>query len=411
MARPLIGRTVRRIRTERGMTQQALAVRLGISASYLNLIEHDQRAVTAAVLFKLTEALGVDLAALSGHAERQLEAGLREVLADPVLGLDSVPEGELQAMAAAAPNAARGVLALYRAWRVAREDSSGIALPSGRRLLLPTEEARDFFHERGNHFPELERFAEKLGAELRATPAEMNHAIAERLRNAHGVRVTVAPMPESDRRFDQRTRDLWLAESLPRESRGFRMAFQLMLLEAREVVDATLGEEPPSSTEATQLIRIGLLNYAAAVLLMPYMPFLHAARELRHDVEKLAARFGVSYEQAAQRLSTLSPAERDLFWNMVRTPKGKRDMKAVTAAVENSAKCWAILEARLADGRPFIEGTAFTLADIVLGCFARRWFGPEVQVPGMPEFPLLAAWYARLGERPGFQKWVAPPLF
>ena len=38
MARPLIGRTVRRIRTERGMTQQALAVRLGISASYLNLM-------------------------------------------------------------------------------------------------------------------------------------------------------------------------------------------------------------------------------------------------------------------------------------------------------------------------------------------------------------------------------------
>ena len=130
----------------------------------------------------------MDLAALSGHAERQLEAGLREVLADPVLGLDSVPEGELQAMAAAAPNAARGVLALYRAWRVAREDSSGIALPSGRRLLLPTEEARDFFHERGNHFPELERFAEQLGAELRVAPSEMNHAIAERLRSAWRAR-------------------------------------------------------------------------------------------------------------------------------------------------------------------------------------------------------------------------------
>lgn len=111
------------------------------------------------------------------------------------------------------------------------------------------------------------------------------------------------------------------------------------------------------------------------------------------------------------QLSTLSPAERDLFWNMVRTPEAKRDMKAVKAAVTNSAACWAILEARLGDDRPFIEGATFTLADIVLGCFARRWFGPEVQVPGMPEFPKLAAWYARLGERPGFQKWVAPPLF
>ena len=55
------------------MTQQALAVRLGISASYLNLIEHDQRAVTATLLIKLTEALQVDLAALSGARERALE--------------------------------------------------------------------------------------------------------------------------------------------------------------------------------------------------------------------------------------------------------------------------------------------------------------------------------------------------
>ena len=71
----------------------------------------------------------------------------------------------------------------------------------------------------------------------------------------------------------------------------------------------------------------------------------------------------------------------------------------------------SVIEARLGDGRRFIEGDGFTLADLVLSCFARRWFGPEVQVPGMPEFPKLAEWYARLGERPGFQMWVAPRLF
>jgi predicted transcriptional regulator/DNA-binding XRE family transcriptional regulator len=305
MARPLIGRTVRRLRGERAMTQQALAARLGISASYLNLIEHDQRAVTAAVLFKLTEVLGVDLAALSGHAERQLEAGLREVLSDPLLGVDALPEEELRAMAAAAPNASRGVLSLYRAWRVAREDASGIALPSGRRLLLPTEEARDFFHERSNHFPVLEATTEAMQREMEASPAEMNHAIVERLRLRHAIRVQVVPMTESGRRYDPATRQLWLSESLPREGRGFRLAFQLLLLEAREAVDAAMASHEPSSAEAAALIRIGLLNYAAAALLMPYAPFLAAARELRYDVDALAARFGVSFEQAAHRLSTL----------------------------------------------------------------------------------------------------------
>lgn len=111
------------------------------------------------------------------------------------------------------------------------------------------------------------------------------------------------------------------------------------------------------------------------------------------------------------QLSTLSPAERDLFWNMVRTPAERRDMRAVQAAVTNSARCWAILEARLTDGRAYIEGDALTLADIVLGCLARRWFGPEVRVDGMPEFARLTAWYARIGARPGFQRWLAPKLF
>ena len=66
MARAVIGQTVRRLRKDRDLTQQALATRLGISASYLNLIEHDQRAVTASLLIKLAETLRVDLGALSG---------------------------------------------------------------------------------------------------------------------------------------------------------------------------------------------------------------------------------------------------------------------------------------------------------------------------------------------------------
>jgi len=111
------------------------------------------------------------------------------------------------------------------------------------------------------------------------------------------------------------------------------------------------------------------------------------------------------------QLSTLLPAERDLFWGMVRTPPEKRDMGAVMAAVRNSAVCWAIIENRLSDGRPHIEGEGFTIADICLGIFARRWFGEEMRVPDMPDFPRTRAWFSRIGERPGFVRWVAPKLF
>lgn len=385
MARPLIGRTIRRLRMEKGIAQQALAARLGISASYLNLIEHDQRAVTASLLIKLTTALEVDLAALSGIREKALETGLREVLSDPMLGLDEVPEQEVATLAASAPNAGRAVLALYRAWRVAREDSGGIALPTGRRILLPNEEARDFFHDRANHFPPLEQAAEAIGAELGVRPQEMNHAIAERLRRKHGLTVTVGPLPGALRRYDAGARRLDLSELLPRESRGFHMAFQLMLLEAGEAVQAALAGFEPSSPEAAQLIRIGLLNYGAGALLMPYDAYLAAARELRYDVEALAARFGVSFEQACHRLSTLQrEGARGIPFFFLRVdPAGNVDKRFSAAGFPfarfgGSCPKWIVHHAFATPGQVRVQ-----LAQLPDGatflCFARTVHGPPAR--------------------------------
>jgi predicted transcriptional regulator/DNA-binding XRE family transcriptional regulator len=305
VSNPMIGRIVRRLRQEQGLTQQSLAARLGISTSYLNLIEHDQRGVTASLLIKLTATLQVELAALSGSDERQLEAGLREAFADPLLGAEPVPDAEAQLLAASAPVAGRAIIALYRAFQATREETGGITLPSGRKILLPNEEVRDFFHEHANHFPELEEVAEALGAELSAASLGMNHALAERLRQKHGLVVSVSPLPGALRVYDPVTRHLMLSETLPRESRGFQMAFQLALLEIRAQVEDSARHAAMSTADASALLRIGLLNYFAGALLMPYAPFLAAATELRYDAEHLAARFGVSYEQACHRLSTL----------------------------------------------------------------------------------------------------------
>jgi predicted transcriptional regulator/transcriptional regulator with XRE-family HTH domain len=305
MSRPLIGRTVRRIRTERGMSQQALAVKLGISASYLNLIEHDQRGVTASLLIKLSEVLAVDLATLSGSAEKQSETQLREVFADPLLASDPVPEGEIESIAAGSPTAARAILALYRAFRVARDDAGGIALPSGRRILVPTEEVRDFFNDQANHFPGLEAAAELLVAELAVSPSETNHAMAERLRRTHGITIQVVPLPGALRRYEADARRLLLSELLPRESRGFHLAFQLALVESRDAVEEVVAKAAPSTQEAAALLRVACLNYIAGAVVMPYSAFLNAAAALRHDMDQLAARFGVSFEQACNRLCSL----------------------------------------------------------------------------------------------------------
>lgn len=383
MARPLIGRTVRRLRQEQRITQAALATRLGISASYLNLIEHDQRALSASLLIKLTETLKVDLAALSGSSERQLETQLREVFADPVLGAEPVPDNEAAALAGNSPAAARAILALYRAWRVAREDAGGIALPSGRRLLLPTEEARDYFNERANYFQALEDGAEALGAELNVAPSELNHAIAERLRRRHGLRIRVVPLEGALRRYDAEGRQLLLSERLPRESRGFHLAFQLGLLELRGLVEEELRLAEPSSPEATGLIRIGLLNYLAAALLMPYQPFLDAASSLRHDVDPLAARFGVSYEQACQRLASLQrPGARGVPFFFLRVDPAGNVTKRFSAAAfpfaryGGSCPRWVVHTAFATPGTMRVQVARLPDGATFL-CFARAVMAPS----------------------------------
>ncbi len=310
--RTFLGRTIRRLRDQQGLTQQAMAAALGISPSYLNLIEHDQRPVTASLLLKLAQHFQADLAALSsGGAET--EVALREVFADPMLGAEAaVAETEMAVLADQAPNAARAVLALYRAWRVAREDAAGISV-GARKFRLPAEEARDFFHDRMNHFPAIEAAAEALvGALADAAPGHMNRALAARLADRHGVAVRVLPAAETGaalRSFDAAGRTLLLSEVLAHESRGFHLAFQLGLMEAQGPLEAEIEAALPTTREAATLIRVGLLNYFAGAVLMPYAAFQPAASQLRHDIDALCARFAVSFEQACHRLSTLQRRE------------------------------------------------------------------------------------------------------
>jgi glutathione S-transferase len=106
-------------------------------------------------------------------------------------------------------------------------------------------------------------------------------------------------------------------------------------------------------------------------------------------------------------LSTLQPVDRPVFWALVRTPKEKRDMVAIQKDVDAEAVVWRIPDALLATRR-YIEGEEFTIADIALGAFARRWFG--VEGVAKPKLPNLERWFALISERPGFQKFIAPPM-
>ena len=106
-------------------------------------------------------------------------------------------------------------------------------------------------------------------------------------------------------------------------------------------------------------------------------------------------------------LSTLQPVDRPVFWSLVRTPVEKRDMVAIQKDVDAEAVVWRIPE-RLLSTRRYIEGDQFTIADIAIGAFARRWFGVEgVRKPTLPH---LERWFAEISKRPGFVKYLSAPM-
>jgi len=312
LTKALLGNKLRRLRQERELTQKQMAERLGISASYLNLIEHDERPVTVSLLLKLGQVFDVDLQELSDQPERRLALALREVFADAGLQAVEIDAEEIRRLVASAPSAARAMVDLYRAWRLAREDAQAmqIDLPSGRkqRVVLPTEEARDFFERNANYFAAIEAAAEALCASASLDRADPGRGLHDRLQRQHDVETALLPLEQMAgalRRYDPSGHRLQLSETLPRASRHFHMAYQLGLIEAKDAIDGVIRAAKLSSPESETLCRVGLANYFAGAVLMPYAAFLTAARAARYDVEVLMHRFDVSFEQAAHRLSTL----------------------------------------------------------------------------------------------------------
>ena len=304
------GISLRRLRQARDLSQAAMAEALGISPSYLNLVERNQRPLTAQLLLKLAETFDLDLRELSGENEARLAGEIAEALADPMFSGKLPQTSEIMDVASTSPAMAEAFLSLYRAFYNARNNEGGPA-PAARPREAEEgsffEEVRDYFHAHGNYIPSLDAAAEALHAEL-GHPDDLMGALRAYLRENHGIRVSILPihaMPGMYRRFDHHNKRLFCSELLSPSSRAFQVAAQVALMDQSDEIDRLIAEGGFHSEDARKLCRIGLANYFAAALMMPYDAFLDAAEKLRYDLVLLSARFSASIEQVAHRLTSL----------------------------------------------------------------------------------------------------------
>jgi len=323
-----LGARMKRLRRELGLTQTRMAEDLGVSPSYLNLLERNQRPVTAQVLLRLAEAYDLDLKTLSSDPESASATGLSEVFSDQMFRDLSVARHEIAEVADSAPGVSEAIVRLYRAYLDQRRiaDLGGVGRPEDGTLVqpvvTPSDWVRDYIQAQKNYFADLEDAADALSAELKSEPQDFPQAARERLAKAFGVQVRVVPvdvLPESVRRFDYHRKRLFLSEVLTGAGRNFSLAYQLALLEHRELLETLADRAAPPDRPTRNLLKVSLANYLAAAVLMPYGAFYEAAERTAYDIELVRARFGVSFEQACHRLTTLArPGTRGVPFFMVR---------------------------------------------------------------------------------------------
>ncbi|KUH82340.1 MULTISPECIES: acetate metabolism transcriptional regulator RamB [unclassified Mycobacterium] len=343
MAKTFVGARVRQLRGERGFSQAALAQMLDISPSYLNQIEHDVRPLTVAVLLRITEVFGVDATFFASQDDTRLVAELREVTLDRDLDID-VDLGEIADLVAAHPNVARAMVALHRRYQLtttqlaaATEDrfsvGSGFSSGSGS-ITMPHEEVRDYFYERQNYLHELDTAAEDLTIRMRMQRSELARQLSDRLTMVHGVRISRrTDLGETVlHRYDPATKTLEINNHLSSGQTVFKMATELGYLEFGDLIDKLVEEGKFTSEESTRLARLGLANYFAAAMVLPYAQFHDVAENFRYDVERLSAFYSVSYETIAHRLSTLQrPSMRGVPLSFVRVDRAGNMSKRQSA--------------------------------------------------------------------------------
>ncbi|WP_422365333.1 helix-turn-helix domain-containing protein [Pelagibius sp.] len=345
MQKTLIGPRLRQLRRDHQQTQAEMAQVLGVSTAYINLLENNRRSLSVKLLMALSDAYGVDWRDLIKDESANLLADLRNALQDPVFAGKAADLQELRGAIDHAPRLVGHFLELYRSHRRALEKMMRLGsegMPEDLLSSTPETILHDFFRDHANHFDELERAAEKLRAEEPCGIDDVYAVLKARLQRVHGIAVRSAPVEKMDqalRIHDEAAAVVHLSEALDHQNRVFQLAHVVCLVEFPKLLDGLTAGSGIRAESGIARCHVELANYFAAAFLMPYAPFHETAERTHYDVDRLAAAFGVSFEQVCHRLTTLQrEGKRGVPFFFLRVDKAGNVTKRFNATTFNLAE-------------------------------------------------------------------------
>jgi predicted transcriptional regulator/transcriptional regulator with XRE-family HTH domain len=313
-----IGSKIRKERRAKGLSQSDLSKKLEISPSYLNLIESGRRSITVPILIKIGNELGISLRDLTQESNKRILSDIMEVLSNELFEDLDITNHETNEFISNNPNIAKAMLTLNDSYKSLRDDMQNrleamdveSSIKERKSTHLPVEIVSDFLQENKNYFDSIERKAESIRNKIYFEEGHrtIGHSLIQYLLNEHNTKIKVVSSEDDEKsikKFDKNNNILFLSTMLTYSSRNFHLAYQIAYFDGHETIDKIIKENKIYSEEVISLLKISLLNYFAAAILMPYDEFLQSAKKYKYDVEILMHHFATSFEQVTHRLTNL----------------------------------------------------------------------------------------------------------
>lgn len=296
----LTGSRIRERRVILGIKQAELARRADISASYLNLIEHNRRRIGGKLLLGLAEILEVEPSVLTEGAEAALIGALREAAGqarDSSAELDRVDEfaGRFPGWARLLAEQRARIAALERTVetlsdRLAHDPHLAGALHEMLSTVTAIRSTASILAEPGEIEPDWQRRFHRNIYEDSARLAESSRSLVTYLESeGDGASDSVTPQEEVDVLLD-------------------KAGYHLPALEEGAPLDEVLTALAPGLTPvACALLRRVLVRYGEDAAALPLAEVMEAVAETGADPLAIAQRFGTDPARAMRRLASLPP--------------------------------------------------------------------------------------------------------
>jgi len=309
-----IGPKIKAFRRQLGIQANRLADQLGISPSYLNLIEGGKRKIDGDLLLKVCQELKIELSDLTTKSDLNLANNISELLDDELFEDLDILGPEVKDLVNTNPKIARALIKLGDNFKqkdhemINKVENLSGKIIDNRKASFPGEVISDFLQENKNYFPKLEEFANTIFDKVQQSNRTRYIALCEFLKSEYSITVKDI-IPEEGKPFSKiykkNKKELWLSDYVSLETKKLYAAAQIANEGAMQEINECLSKFKFPSEESKKLTQVALLNYCGAAILMPYKLFHSECKKLKYDLELLQNTFATSFEQVAHRVTCL----------------------------------------------------------------------------------------------------------